>query len=62
MEGVSLLQNKQDMLEEMVDGLSPEQPELYAIATIMLMAIENQAAHNQQLQVELDTIRARTFQ
>jgi hypothetical protein len=24
MEGVLLLQNKQDMLEEMVDGLSPE--------------------------------------
>jgi hypothetical protein len=29
------------MLEEMVDGLSPEQPELYAIAIMMLMAIEN---------------------
>jgi hypothetical protein len=41
MEGVSLLQNKQDMLEEMVNRLSPEQPKLYAIATMMLMAIKN---------------------
>jgi len=62
MEGVSLLQNERDMLEEMVEGLSPERPELYAIATTMLMAIENRAAHNQQLQVELDAVRARTFQ
>jgi hypothetical protein len=41
MEGVSLLQNKQDMLEEMVDGLSSEQPKLYVIAITMLMAIKN---------------------
>jgi hypothetical protein len=47
MEGVSLLQNKQDMLEEMVDRLLSEQPKLYIIAIIMLMAIKNQVAHNQ---------------
>jgi hypothetical protein len=29
------------MLEEMVNGLSPEQPKLYVIAIIILMAIEN---------------------